>query len=61
MLAQQVLAVVVAVGRAHHRMDVLSNWDIGTRVWQRDRALVVELDDDDWTLNPEEEQVVRAE
>jgi len=40
-LAQQVLAVIVAVRRAHHGVDVLANRDISTRVRERDRSFVV--------------------
>ena len=42
-LAQQVLAIVVAVGRAHHRVDVVAG---GSIVVEDDARLVVELDED---------------
>ena len=48
-LTQKVFAVVVAVGRAHHYMDVIF---IGLLVLaKRDAPLVVELNDDDRALN----------
>src|SRR5438445_7475346 len=43
-LAQQILAVVVAVRRADHRVDVLTR---GRIVVERHPALVIELDQDD--------------
>ena len=48
-LAQQILAVVVAVGRAHDHMNMIF---IGLGVFaERDAALVIELDDDHRTLD----------
>ena len=49
-LAQQVLAVVVAVGRAHDGVDVVRV--PGTRgPAQRDGRLVIELDQDDRAMD----------
>src|ERR1700680_4363348 len=42
-LAQQVLAVIVAIGRAHHRVDVVARRHV---VVVDDARLVVELDKD---------------
>ena len=44
-LTQQVLAVIVAVGRAHHGVDVVARRRV---VVVDDARLVVELDQDDW-------------
>src|SRR5688572_20242473 len=43
-LAQQVFAIVVAVGRAYHGVDVIAVWHTLAR--EGDRRLVVELDQD---------------
>ena len=59
-LAQQILTVIVAVRYAHHGMNMLPNRDIRTRIGQRDGTLMVELNDDNRALNPEEKQVIRA-
>src|SRR5678815_2154270 len=47
-LPQQVLAVVVAVGRADDRVDVIARRLV---VGERDAALVIELDQDDRAVN----------
>src|SRR5712691_3163196 len=47
-LAQQILAVVVAVRRADHRVDVIAR---GRIVVERHAALVIELDQDHRTVN----------
>src|SRR5262245_50615095 len=41
-LAQQVLAVIVAIGRTHHRMDVVAG---GTIIVIDDAGLMIELDE----------------
>ena len=48
-LAQQVDAVIVAVGRAHDRMDVKTR---GFGIGQEDPRMVVEFDEDDRALDP---------
>ena len=54
-LTQQVLAVVVAVRRAHDRVDVLPSGDTRRQLTlHADGTLVVELDQDDGTSNPVE-------
>ena len=52
-LTQQVLAVVVAVRRAHDRVDVLPSGHTRRQLTlHADGTLVVELDQDDGALNP---------
>src|SRR5678815_3791574 len=49
MLAKQIFAVVVAIGGAHDYMDViLAGLFVSA---ERDTPLVVELNDDHWTLD----------
>jgi hypothetical protein len=48
MLAQEILAVVVAVGGTHHRVDVVAR---GPLIAKRDAALVVELDENDRAMD----------
>src|SRR5215831_20127602 len=48
MLAQQVLAVVVAVRGAHDRVDMIARWFV---VRIDDSWLVVEFDEHDWTVD----------
>src|SRR5260370_26777092 len=48
MLAQQVLAVVVAVRRADYRVDMIAR---GLVVRIDDPRLVVEFDEHDWTVD----------
>jgi hypothetical protein len=45
MLAKEIGPIVVAVGRPDHCMDVVARRCIGAA--QRDRALVIKLDQDD--------------
>ena len=59
-LSQQILAVVVPVGRACHRVDVLPGRP-ARQVAQEDRALVVELDEDDRAVDTVVEGALRAE
>jgi hypothetical protein len=51
MLVQQVFAVVVAVGRANHRMDVLARGLCAPATAQVGGALVVELDQHDGAVD----------
>jgi hypothetical protein len=48
MLAQEILAVIVAVRRPHHAVDV-----VGRRllIAQRNAALMVEFDENNWTVH----------
>src|SRR5262249_51789556 len=48
MLAQQVLAVVVAIRGAHDRVDMIARWFV---VRIDDSWLVVEFDEHDWTVD----------
>ena len=53
MLRQQILAVIVAVRRSNHRMDMVSGGDAPLIQHQRaDRILVIELNHDYRTVNP---------
>ena len=45
MLAQQVFAVIIAVGRANHRVDVLTRGLVCAGAAQVGGTLVVELDE----------------
>ena len=58
-LSKEVFAVVVAIRRANYRMDMVT---CGLVVIKRNSALMVELDEDDWTMNPvvENALLVRA-
>lgn len=51
-LSQEVLAVVVAVRRAHDGVDVIPNGDARVDLAQAYRRLMVELDQDDRTQDP---------
>ena len=55
MLTQQIFAVVVAVGREHHRVDVVLGRLV---VVESDAAIVVELDEDHVAVDPVIEDVV---
>ena len=55
MLTQQIFAVVVAVGLAHHRVDVVLGRLV---VVESDAAIVVELDEDHVAVDPVIEDVV---
>ena len=60
-LTQQVLAIVVAIRRAHDRVDVLPSGHARRQLTQHtDGPLVVELDQDDGALNPVVEHGVRV-
>src|SRR4051812_20514948 len=56
MLAQQVLAIVVAVGRTHHSVNVIARRDVG--FCKRDRPLVIELDEKHRAVYPVIEDAV---
>src|SRR5215204_7213350 len=62
MLAQQILPVVVAVGRAHHHVDVLviGNVGIGRELAQVRGRLVIELDQNDRALDAIVEDGIRV-
>jgi hypothetical protein len=49
MLSQQILAVVVAVWRSHDDVDVNTTGNFGAG--ERNRRLMIELDQNDGTLN----------
>src|ERR687883_487693 len=49
MLAQEILPIIVAVGRAHDGMDVLTGRRV---VVQGDPRLVIELDEDHRAVDP---------
>ena len=60
-LTQQILAVVVAIRRAHDRVDVLPRGNARRQLSQHtDGTLVVELDQDDGALDPVIEHGVRV-
>src|SRR5919201_1207077 len=48
-LAEQILAVIVPVRRPHQRMDVIAGRLV---VVERHPVQMIELDQDDWALNP---------
>src|SRR6267142_2218063 len=49
MLAQEILAVIVAIWRAHHGVDVIARRLL---IAQRNAALMVEFDEDDRAVDP---------
>lgn len=57
-LLEQILAIVIPVRRSHHRMNMAASGDFSLSI-QRDRALMVELYKDDWTLDSVIEDNIR--
>ncbi len=56
-LAEEIDAVVAAVGRAHHRVHVVS---AGLLVVEGDTWVMIELHEDDWAVHPVVERRVVA-
>src|SRR5688500_6321490 len=50
-LAEQVLSVVVAIRRAHDRVDVIACWHAARHAWKGHWILVIELHQDHGTLD----------